>query len=478
MRDLYEVKSEIRDDQSRKYFEEAEKAYYAGAYRSSLMAIWTAVVLDLIKKIQVMANSGDSDASELVTELSQAIHDNDIPNQLSIEREIIKKAKKLELLNSREETELERLRNDRHMCAHPAIIGDGNIGNSDIFSPSEEMTRAYLVSAVSCCLSLPPVPGKDIEKQFQKDLASESWPSRDQLKEFLDSKYLSRTRTLVKKKIIKQFIKFSVRPPEKGTLEEDGVQITDPLVISQRCRQSINIIADGNLELLEESFGEWFSQSSNGSLKVTEYLPLLGTFGCFSFFEKKVDKSFRIQIMTLLRPQDGKSLPKEAWQAFLNGKPRQPDLLEVYEEALERICSNEDELSKIVRFSVSGQKDFVSRALKLLERSGSYRSAENNLQNILKLSDYLEPDDIQLIVSYIKDNNQIYGASQIPATLWNIFEKTHLKTGMNEAWKSFCDQLKGKDSINHSPNPEYDPSYKDFVERVLETLSSNLTESD
>ena len=48
MRALEDLLNEVRDRESRRYLEEAIRAYHAGAFRSAIIAAWIAVAFDLI----------------------------------------------------------------------------------------------------------------------------------------------------------------------------------------------------------------------------------------------------------------------------------------------------------------------------------------------------------------------------------------------------------------------------------------------
>ena len=72
-----------------------------------------------------------------------------------IENELLDKAlRDFEFLVVQEHKDLERLRNDRNLCAHPAFTND-----LTLFQPSAELVRAHIAQRVSTSAH-PPVQGK------------------------------------------------------------------------------------------------------------------------------------------------------------------------------------------------------------------------------------------------------------------------------------------------------------------------------
>ena len=90
MRALEDLLNEVRDRESRRYLDEAIRAYQVGAFRAAIVATWVAVAFDLIAKIRQLAATGDDGANDFIRRLDQAI-EGDSPNrQLTIERNLLK----------------------------------------------------------------------------------------------------------------------------------------------------------------------------------------------------------------------------------------------------------------------------------------------------------------------------------------------------------------------------------------------------
>lgn len=151
--DLDILLSKIRNVQSRVYFLDAVKAYKAGAYRASMTSAWVALVYDLIAKYRELSAMGDAAATAYITSWDAATAADDLRNLLQLEGTILEDATaNTQVINRIARIHLERLREDRHHCAHPAFSAE-----AELFEPSPELVRLHLVNAVDLVLSQEPL---------------------------------------------------------------------------------------------------------------------------------------------------------------------------------------------------------------------------------------------------------------------------------------------------------------------------------
>ena len=170
--DLDILVTRIREPRSRTYFLDAVKAYKAGALRAALSSTWVAVVYDLIMKYRELSASGDQAAAAFLRTWDAAVANNNGQELVKLETGIIKDAAtKTQLLNPIAKTQLDRLREDRNLCAHPAFSTD-----ADLFEPPPEMVRLHLVNAIELVLSQAPLQGKAISERFDVDVQSVGFP--------------------------------------------------------------------------------------------------------------------------------------------------------------------------------------------------------------------------------------------------------------------------------------------------------------
>ncbi len=179
--DLDALALQCRQEQSKEYVAEAIRCYKAGAYRATIVSTWIAVVFDLIDKIRELAVSGDQSAKQLESQyeayIAQIAQNNSagLKGALEFEREILESCRdKLQFFDPQQFIDLERLREDRHRCAHPSFQRSGVP-----YYPSPEQARLHLRNAISHVLAQPPVQGKAALATLKTLVASAYFPTDD-----------------------------------------------------------------------------------------------------------------------------------------------------------------------------------------------------------------------------------------------------------------------------------------------------------
>ena len=189
--DLDILLTRIRNAQSKVYFLDAVKSYKAGALRASLTAAWVALVYDLIAKYRELSALGDAAATAFIQSWDNATAANDIKKLLQLEGSVIDDAtNNTQVVNRIAGTHLERLREDRHLCAHPAFSAE-----AELFEPSPELVRLHLVNAVDLVLSQEPLQGKAIFDLYDADVQSTGFPTvHARILDYVEQRYLDRVR--------------------------------------------------------------------------------------------------------------------------------------------------------------------------------------------------------------------------------------------------------------------------------------------
>ncbi len=173
LEDLDELTLRCRDERARLYISEAVSSYRAGAFRSAIVATWIAVCFDVIEKLRELSLAGDKEAEKFVQDLDTTRRTGDLTRALKFERELLDIAKdKFELISPLEYIDLERLQADRNRCAHPSLTSDDKA-----YTPSAELARLHLHSAVTHLLQHPPVQGKYALDRLTQEIDSEYFPS-------------------------------------------------------------------------------------------------------------------------------------------------------------------------------------------------------------------------------------------------------------------------------------------------------------
>lgn len=189
--DLDILLTRIRHPQSKVYFLDAVKAYKAGALRGALTSAWVALVYDLIAKYRELSAMGDAAATAFLQSWDNATAAGDIAKLLQLEAGILEDSTaNTQVVNRIARTHLERLREDRHLCAHPAFSAE-----ADLFEPSPELVRLHLFNAVDLVLSQEPLQGKAIFDLYDVDVQSTGFPTAyERILDYVEQRYLARVR--------------------------------------------------------------------------------------------------------------------------------------------------------------------------------------------------------------------------------------------------------------------------------------------
>ncbi len=163
----------IRSPEARAHISDAVICYRGGALRPSVVSVWTAVVFDIVGKVRELELTGDPNAAAFITKFERVRATNDVKAALDLERSILEEARDVfELLTHQEFADLDRLRFDRHRCAHPAMNT-----SDDPYQPAAELVRYHLRSAITHLLAHPPVQGKAALGRVQQEVESPLFPA-------------------------------------------------------------------------------------------------------------------------------------------------------------------------------------------------------------------------------------------------------------------------------------------------------------
>lgn len=198
--DLDELILLCRTKHSKKFIKEAIDCYRAGVFRSCIVSTWNAVVFDFIFKLKELQLFGDKEATSCLSNFEKLRLSKDYKGLWEFESKISKYAlEKFELISQIEESDIQRLFEDRSRCAHPSMTS-----LEEPFEATAELARYHLRSAVTHLLQRPPVQGRAAYKTILQDIRSEyfSVDVDSAVKHFQQSPLLRARSTLVKDIII------------------------------------------------------------------------------------------------------------------------------------------------------------------------------------------------------------------------------------------------------------------------------------
>ncbi len=390
----------IRDHRSRTYYTEALRAYRSGAYRAAISAAWVALVFDILLKYRELAATGDAEAIAFTGDWDKAIASNDVAKLLENERRLLEHAKtKMGIINLQERRLLQRLYEDRHLCAHPAFAAEDKL-----FEPTDELVRTHIVSIVDIVLSQRPIQGRKIFEAFSIDVQSPGFPSDEgKAIQFVEDKYLSGMRREVLKNfgiVLSKSLLKNV-PPEWDNYR---IRIVDAL-------NSLRLRRSGNWHEVLTAIAKMINDD---------------------------DPEFRPRALAMLAdfPEVLPSVedaPLAALQEVAASDPQLADYpeafaaveLEPFEEViLARFASLSRTEAAEVLNGLAVRK-FWPNAFERFGKSGSFRSAEINFDSFIRpFTEGMTEQMLDQVLEATRQNGQIWDAGGVPDRLFELLKAT------------------------------------------------------
>ncbi|MFD2046621.1 hypothetical protein ACFSTA_20380 [Ornithinibacillus salinisoli] len=236
-----EFKSEeIYHSKSKEYFDEVLSSYHNGNYRSAIVMLYTVVVSDLIYKLQELS---DRYSDEIATSILEKVkvEQESSPTSPRWEITLISEVKeRTNLLESQDKLNIDYLRDQRHLCAHPVLNGQDML-----ISPNKETVRANMMNMLDGILCKSPLLSKKVINTFLQDLASvkDQLIEETEFKRYLNTKYLSKFNRVTEERLFRDLWKFSFKLSDDTTAENRGVINRTLLFLFEKNRSSfINLI--------------------------------------------------------------------------------------------------------------------------------------------------------------------------------------------------------------------------------------------
>lgn len=383
--DIEALTLRCRSDQSKSYIAEANQCYRAGAYRAAIVSTWVAVVFDLIDKIRDLSVSGDANAIALEHKLTTYIGQINSGNQqgtskaLEFERNILATCRdKLQFFDQQQFVDLERLREDRHRCAHPSFQQVGVP-----YRPSAEQARLHIRNAVVHVLSQPPVQGRAALAGIKTTIASQYFPASvdKAVAELRKAGLVSPTDALVRS--VLDALVFGFLTPDDELYEKD------------QAVTALNALHEISPGLVEERLGLQLSKAIN-DVGDDRFLSVFYLVASVTRAWDLIDQpsKARIERFVEVAPYDDLSPAIGALA----------DIDELRPELQTRIRGfNLDELAGVVEFP-QVHDACKGRAFELLAESGSWdRTNAVITRAILPLFEALTAEDVTTIVRLPKE---------------------------------------------------------------------------
>lgn len=427
--DLDELLSKVRNTHAKKYFNEAIVAYRSGAYRASVISTWIAICVDIIEKVRELSVSNDASAKVIETKLD-AIQPNNFAGMQAFEKDILTYAcDELEIISHIEKAHLERIKDDRNVCAHPTFSADGRQ-----FTPSPELTRAYIVQAANYLLLKLPMKGKVIVQDIYSLINEESFPEDDE-KAFTvlsSDKYLGRVRDSSARNLTIILLKRLFK-------DEDGI---DPSLLT---KLSVSMGAISRIfpaiyaEVIQDKLSQMLAETDDR--KLIRCLPFLNI---RPEAWSKIDDAIIVRLDGCISRMDIEKMLRYQVTDLAN---KINDVNHIFLKAIKK--ENFDSISKLLKSTP--YPSLKNEAINYFVDSGSFASAYSNGMNILiPYSKFIVDNDLKVLFSGVIDNNcwginQILDAGGIDEVFRNLYTQTKGNViNHSEIWIEFIHSIKEK----------------------------------
>ncbi|PCM46096.1 hypothetical protein [Marinobacter sp. ANT_B65] len=427
---LDELIQNVRNVHAKNYLNESIAAYRTGAYRASLITTWIAVCVDIIEKIRELSLSEDPAAKKWEQQLDK-IQPNDPRAMLDFERDLLNIAcDELQLISTIEKSHLERLKDDRNICAHPTFSDDGSQ-----FSPPAELALAYIVQSANYLLVHPPVKGKVIVQRLYELINEPSFPE-DEEKAFT---LLSSENNL-------------------GRVKDSGVRnlaililkriFRDETGVSQELLNRLSASLSAIQRLYPEIYAEVVSNKLVGMLSEANDTRLKRIFPFLSLRNElwsKVEHAERVRIEGLINAMS----PEEI------SKYQVTRLVDINADIRNQVFEKIDRLNNVEKAKViAGYPSvfFKDRSILLFSESLSFDSAEfRGNQLLLPISSTFNDKDLENVFNGAIDNTGSYGINQVlnAGAIGAFFSGLYTETkaaplSHRELWKNFWEKISEK----------------------------------
>lgn len=440
MLDLEESLRRVWNPDVRPLVAEAYRSYTTGSARACILLTWSAVAADLIDKLRRLSEDGEGSANAIVLKIDSARDANDVKAMQEAEASLLTTARSLELLDFVEERELQRLRDDRHLCAHPSLRPFG-----DFYAPTAEYARAHLVAALQSLLIHPPSQGRKVVERFSAHVADPAFTGSGN---YLTHTYFDQVKPTVRRQVVGLAVKVACLEPD-GLPDPPG-----PPVLGDRMADCLRLFVERDRTLVAEQMKKVTTRLGDRPREVQ--IRGVGRLGDVDVFWDAVSDPLRDQIKgligsTLRSPQEINF--EEARLVSLVAIDEVRQILPVLEETFTRL----DWMRQIMVITNRPGRYFAQYLPALLSRdvASSYRLAEILTQSaVLPVAPHLTTADLQEILQAWTDNGQCLMASEMPQLAVTLYESTqHLRPGDATVWREFIGRVRAY-------VPEDEPYYR------------------
>ena len=118
---------EIKDINTREYFEEVSSSYYSGNYRSAIVMLYSVVICDLIYKLKELKHHYNDESAKGILEEITLLQEQK-PSSPEWENKLLELVKeRTKIFEVADFENVMHLQKHRHLSAHPVLLQDYNL---------------------------------------------------------------------------------------------------------------------------------------------------------------------------------------------------------------------------------------------------------------------------------------------------------------------------------------------------------------
>ncbi|MEU3840805.1 hypothetical protein AB0E88_12325 [Streptomyces sp. NPDC028635] len=436
MQDLEQWITRVRSIDVRPLVREAYRAYAAGAARATIVLTWTAVCADLIDKVRALHEGGEPQATPLIEQVDQAQGNLDakaIRTMQAVESSLLDQAVALELIDATQKIQLERLREDRNLCAHPSLRPMG-----ELFDPPLEYARTHLVVALEAVLVQPASQGRKVVSSFAAHVLDPAFVGDPN---HIASAFFRRVRPAARRRVVEFAARHALLEPALDDANIDAAALAD------RMATRLRIFASEDRILVSELVRKFTDRLSASTVPIQSRA--LARLGDLDAFWSGIDESLRSQLDTIVRTIGAQHAQLEYWQ---------PPKLEPTSAQIMSFVSIEEVRATLPSLEPAfAGIDYHRRATVIEYRPSPYFAGflagiladVGNFDNgalaahaaVLPCAQYVTLEQLRDILSAWEANNQCWGRYMVDYAARFYLATVHLGGARNAVWHDFLDRL-------------------------------------
>jgi hypothetical protein len=427
MEDLQVLLTRVANPEVRELAEEAWTCYNADAIRSSITATWTAVTTDIINKLIQLADDGDAQAVSFRTTMlearSKGLSADGVRAMQRIEDVLLSNAAQFELIDSIDQRDLERIREDRNLCVHPSLRMFGAV-----YQPRAENARAHLAAALSTLLTHPATQGAKALDTF-RDYTCD--PGFIPVIGHIQTTFYDRVRANARRNIAKMAAKHAL-------LELDPDGRLSAVEYANRCAVVLQAFAQRDREMVRSVVVAQRERFQTAT--VAAQRRALIRMGEQDYFWDLVEDTLaaRYQEMLFHLPMPGQpSFPLVAETQLTLAMVRS-DYVRARLPQLERIFKILEMPRQMSVAAIRPAPFYVPWVIRFLQEARNFRIGEEAGQLLVHHAPYLDLDTLERALSAWASNSQCRQASQMPGIAVVLYLDTaHLGGSRDDVFVRF-----------------------------------------